>query len=62
MEAIESRGFERSFDVRRMYANGNPEEFKPTVYALTNIDTCGDFKCRKVVHTIYDIIEHGAFL
>ncbi|KAK2150010.1 hypothetical protein LSH36_427g02021 [Paralvinella palmiformis] len=31
MEAIESRGFERSFDVRRMYANGNPEEFKPTV-------------------------------
>jgi hypothetical protein len=41
VEAIESRGFEKVFDVRRMHANGNPQEFKPTVYAFTNIATCG---------------------
>ena len=41
VRTYESYGFQKVFDVVRMHANGNPDEYKPTVYALTSIDMCG---------------------
>ena len=41
VKVIEGLGFKKVFDLKRMHANGNPDEFKPTVYSLTALDVCG---------------------
>ncbi|KAK2160125.1 hypothetical protein NP493_1667g00001 [Ridgeia piscesae] len=37
----EKFAFEKVFDVSRMHVNGDPGEYKDTVFALTSIDVCG---------------------
>ena len=34
-------GFEKVFDLPRMHVNGDPGEYKDTVFAVTSIDVCG---------------------
>ena len=37
---MEKFGFEQVFDIARMHVNGDPGEYKDTVFALTSIE-CG---------------------
>ncbi|KAK2150014.1 hypothetical protein LSH36_427g03066 [Paralvinella palmiformis] len=41
VEAVEGLGFQKEFDLFRMHANGNPNEYKPTVYSVSALDVCG---------------------
>ncbi len=38
---MEKFGFEKVFDVVRMHLNGDPHEYKDTVFGVTSIDMCG---------------------
>ena len=37
----EKFGFEKVFDLARMYLNGDANEYKESVFALTSISVCG---------------------
>lgn len=41
VKALENFGFKKEFDTIRMYKNGAGNEYKPTVYAVTSIGSCG---------------------
>ena len=37
---LDSVGFKHVFNVHRMHINGNPNEYKDTVYGLTSVCVC----------------------
>ena len=41
VKALENFGFRKEFDAIRMYANRASNEYKPTVYAVTSLGSCG---------------------
>ncbi len=41
LEMVKKFGFRFVFETQRMHVNGNPMEYKDTVYGLTSIDVCG---------------------
>ncbi|KAI0209222.1 hypothetical protein LSAT2_006111 [Lamellibrachia satsuma] len=41
LKLTEKLGFEKVFDVVRMHLNGDANEYKDSVFAVTSIDVCG---------------------
>ena len=41
LKLTEKLGFKKVFDVARMHLNGDANEYKDSVFALTSIDVCG---------------------
>jgi hypothetical protein len=41
MALLGTFGFTCVLKLQRMHANGNLNEFKPQVYAVTSVDVCG---------------------
>jgi len=41
LKLIAKFGLEKTFDLQRMHINGDPEEYKPSVWSVTSIDVCG---------------------